>query len=433
MLEHKTVCIRRLAKDRTETVKFERWLRNERVTVGEVVRTEQARTGAIAVGRHVLGIQDTTELNFQKHAGRVHGLGTVGNGKDVGFFMHPMLVLDAETTACLGYAAVHIENRLEGALINRQKLPIEDKESYRWISTAEISKRALSGASCVTFIGDRENDIYEFIARIPDKKTHIITRVRHDRPLEGGEKMYGFLGKQGEVGRMSITVPGDPRKKREAREAILSVRYGEMEVKKPKHCLDKTAPRTIKIRVVEAQEINTPLGQTPIFWRLLTTHAVSSFEDAHRTIKWYQCRWNVEQVFRTLKKKGFDIESSQVESAQDLMKLAVIALSAAIQIMQMVLARDGTTEQKTEDVFSVDDRVVLAMLLTTLEGKTAKQKNPYPKENLAWATWIIARLGGWQGYRSSEGPPGPITLGRGLERFQGICYGVKLSKNVCAA
>lgn len=403
------------------------------MTLRELIRTEQERTGGISSGRHVLGIQDTTELNFQKHAGRVHGLGTVGNGKDLGFFMHPMLVLDAETTACLGYAAVHIENRLDGALVNRQKLPIEDKESYRWISTAQTSKRALVEANCVTFIGDRENDIYEFIAHIPDEKTHIITRVRHDRPLENGEKMYGFLEKQEEVARLSIMIPRDPRKKRAAREATLSVRYGEMEIKKPKHCLDKAAPKTIKIRVVEAQEIDAPIGQSPVSWRLLTTHAVSSFEDAHQIIKWYQCRWNVEQVFRTLKKKGLDIESSQVESAQGLMKLAVIALSAAIQIMQLVLARDGTTNQKTEDVFSVDERVVLAMLLTTLEGKTAQQKNPYLKENLGWATWIIARLGGWQGYRSSEGPPGPITLGRGLERFQGIYYGVKLSKNVCAA
>ena len=63
------------------------------------------------------------------------------------------------------------------------------------------------------------------------------------------------------------------------------------------------------------------------------------------------------------------------------------------------------------------EKNVLEAILTKVEGKTAKQKNPYPKENLAWATWIIARLGGWQGYRSSKGPPGPICLRRGLQRF----------------
>jgi hypothetical protein len=83
-------------------------------------------------------------------------------------------------------------------------------------------------------------------------------------------------------------------------------------------------------------------------------------------------RWNVEQVFRTLKKQGLDVESSQIESAECLMKLAVIALCAAIQILQLVLARDGTTNQKTSDVFSEEEQHVLVMLLVKLEGKTEK-------------------------------------------------------------
>ena len=72
------------------------------------------------------------------------------------------------------------------------------------------------------------------------------------------------------------------------------------------------------------------------------------------------------------------------------------------------------------------------MLLIKLEGKTEKQKNPYPKENLAWASWIIARLGGWKGYVKSEGFAGPITIGRGLKMFYGIYDGWKLYKDVCA-
>lgn len=44
--------------------------------------------------RHILGIQDTTEINYQANDGRAHGLGIVGNRKDIGFFMHPMLALD---------------------------------------------------------------------------------------------------------------------------------------------------------------------------------------------------------------------------------------------------------------------------------------------------------------------------------------------------
>lgn len=432
MLERKVVSLRKLANGRSEAVKFERWLRNDNVSIARLIQAEQDRLSPIVSGRHVLAIQDTTEINYQQHAGRVKGLGTVGNGKDIGFFIHPMLVMDAETGACLGSADIHIENRLKKASDNYPQLPIEDKESYRWISTAERSKKVLSEASCITFIGDRENDIYEFLDRVPDEHTHIITRVRGDRLLANGGKLYAHLEKQAEAGRMTIKIPRDIRKNRKEREAQLLIKYAEVEIKKPKNCSDKTAEKTIKLHIVEAKEINCPAEQEPIHWRLFTTHGIFNLENARQIIIWYRKRWNVEQVFRTTKKQGLDLESSQVESAEGLMKLAIVALCVAIQIMQLVLARDGTTEQKTRDVFTMEEQIVLAMVLTTVEGKTAKQKNPYPKENLGWATWIIARLGGWQGYEKSEGPPGPITIGRGLTRFQGIYSGWKLCKNVCA-
>lgn len=433
MLERKVVSLRQLSNGRSEAVKFERWLGNRHVSIARLIETEQSRIKPIVKDRHVLAIQDTTECNYRKHAGRVHGLGTVGNGKDVGFFMHPMLVLDANTSACLGSAAIHIENRLEGASENYTKLPIEEKESYRWIKTAETSKRVLSQARCITFVGDRENDIYEFIDRIPDEKTHIIVRAWHDRRLDQeGEKIFSYLAKEKEAGQQIITISPDIRNNREKREAILSIKFVKVTIRRPRPCSDKQASKTITLHSVEAKEINCPEGQEAIHWCLLTTHEVKTYDEALQIIFWYQKRWNVEQVFRLMKKQGLDIESSQVESAEGLMKLAILALSAAIQIMQLVLAREGMTEQKTCDVFNEEEQVVLIEVLKTVEGKTVKQKNPYPKENLAWATWIIARLGGWQGYINSEGPPGPVTIGRGLTRFEGIYAGWNLSKNVWA-
>jgi hypothetical protein len=426
IVEKKKTSLRGIAKNRAEEIQFGRWLRNDKVTTRHLIQSEQNRLKTLVAGRHVLGIQDTTELNYQSQSGRVKGLGTVGNGSDLGFFMHPLLVLDAQTSACLGSAEVHLWNRFESASDDYQKLPIEEKESYRWISTAERSKQVLSEADCVTFIGDRENDIYEFIDRIPDEKTHIITRMRHDRSLSNGSKLKAYLEETAEVGRIEIEVPQDLRKGRKKRKATLVIKHSEVEITKPKKCSDKTAAEKLQVWIVEAKEIEVPSNEKGIHWLLVTTHRASGFEQAKQIIMWYRNRWNIEQIFRVMKKEGLDIESSQVESGKDLMKLAVIALYAAIKIMQLVLARSGETMQSTREVFDAGEEQFLEVLLPTLEGKTEKQKNPYVKERLAWASWIIARLGGWKGYVKSEGLPGPIVMSQGLRRFFDLYEGYQL-------
>ena len=95
MIKRKTVIIKRLVNGVAEKKRFERWIRHEDVTSARLISTEKSRLADLVEGRHILGIQDTTEINYQNHDGRAHGLGTVGNGKDIGFFIHPMIALDA--------------------------------------------------------------------------------------------------------------------------------------------------------------------------------------------------------------------------------------------------------------------------------------------------------------------------------------------------
>jgi hypothetical protein len=428
MVERVTVCIKELSDNSAEKKRFERLLRHPEVTPNRIIHTEQARVSTLVSGRHVLAIQDTTENNYQSKAGRVKGLGTVGNGTDCGFFLHPLIVLDGNTGGAIGCAEVTIWNRTKEADKNYQQLPIEEKESYRWISTAVSGARVLSAAASVTFISDRESDIYEYMDRIPQKNTHIITRTRCDRLITHGEykTLYDYLDNTEEAGRISVAIRGDERIGRQKREALLGIKYGEIEIKRPKNCTDTSASKSIKLWVVEAKEIECPAGQEPIHWRLYTSHPVDSFEQAQQIIIWYQMRWNIEQVFRTTKSKGFDIEQSQVEEGESLMKLSLFALFAALKVTQLVTARGGTTELKTSDVFTPDEQVFLTGLLVRTQGKTIKQQNPYPRDNLAWASWIIARLGGWHCYTKSEGPPGPIILARGLKKFHEMFSGWNL-------
>ncbi|MGB6254532.1 MAG: transposase, partial [Bradyrhizobium sp.] len=150
---------------------------------------------------------------------------------------------------------------------------------------------------------------------------------------------------------------------------------------------------------------------------------------ALQIVAWYRQRWHIEQLFRTSKSQGLDLESSQVEAAEALFNLAAIAMIAATKIMQLVLARDGTVDRPATDVVVADQLPLLEALQTRLEGKTVKQKNPHPRHSIAWLAWIIARLGGWTGY-ASERPPGPITMRRGWQRFEQMVQGWSL-RNMC--
>ena len=143
---------------------------------------------------------------------------------------------------------------------------------------------------------------------------------------------------------------------------------------------------------------------------------------AWQVVGWYRRRWAIEQLFRTLKQQGLQVEDSQLGDAGRLIKLTAIATLAACVTMQLVHARDGQSDQSVDIVFAPPEIETMHVLVPKLEGATAAQKNPHPPRSLAWAAWIIAKLGGWDGYPSSR-PPGPITFRNGLQRFHAIAYG----------
>ena len=170
----------------------------------------------------------------------------------------------------------------------------------------------------------------------------------------------------------------------------------------------------VTLSLIEVVETGTPKGAEPVLWRLLTTHRVEDAAMAWRVVGWYRSRWTIEQFFRTLRLQGLELEDSQLETADRLIKLTAIADRAAVIIMQLVQARDGSTGQGAEIAFTLKEIDTLEALLPTLEGKTALQKNLHPLRSPAWAAWVIGKLGGWDGYPKSR-PPGPITMRHGLE------------------
>lgn len=420
------VSLRQIARNRAEKVGITRFFCNPSVTPKEMLETAAARTNAAAAGRHVLVIQDTSEINYQAKSGRKRNLGKVGNGEDLGLFVHPALAIDAQDATVLGLAGATIWRRFKGKAENYQELPIEEKESHRWLSTPLAARALLSGASLVTIIADREADIYELFARLPDARTHLLIRAEHDRALgDGGGRLFAAIAAQPEAGRLEFELEGRPG--RSARKVTLAVRFCPVMLRQPRRGANSRDPRRVTLNMVEVKEIDPPKGEDPIHWRLFTTHPVASLADAARIVELYRLRWNIEQLFRTLKSQGLQIEESFLEDGEALERLAAATLIAACTVMQLVRGRGPAGEaQSAALVFDASEIRVLKAVVADRQGKTVKQKNLYKTGSLAWAAWAIARLGGWTGY-ASERPPGPITFARGLREFHAMAQGYQLA------
>lgn len=427
MVSLKTVCVRRLAAGRRREVQFGRFLANERVSKATLIEGWSHRTRGAVASKHVLGVQDTTEAKFQTAPGRRRGLGKVKKGNARGLLAHTMLALDAESGGCLGLVGGDIWTRGGARRKPHRQRSLKDKESKRWGETADAAKETLAAAAMVTFVEDREGDIYSQWVQVPGNGFHLLVRAAQNRRVAGGGLLFDAPKRVPAGGTRQIELAA--KRGFRARTADVTIRYGRVTLCRPKNTPRRGLPDTVELSFVEVTEPTPPHGAEPVRWLLLTTHDVPDEAAAWQIVDWYLKRWVIEQLHRTLKQQGLRLEESQVEDAERLIKLTAIAIHAAVVIMQLVQAREGNTDLPTSFVFTEDEIETLHALLPTLEGRTALQKNPHPTRNLAWAAWLIARLGGWDGYPSSK-KPGPITLFHGLSDFARINIGRGL-QNVC--
>jgi Transposase DDE domain len=422
------VCVRTLGGNPAGWKRFGLILNSPHVSIGEMLDTVAERTARAAAGRAVLVIQDTTELNYAAHAGRVRGLGTVGNGTDHGFFVHPLLVLDAADGAVLGLAGAIVWQRHETHRAFRRTRPIEDKESHRWIEGMRQAAARLAAAAPIIQVMDCEGDGYEVLAAERPPQVELVVRAAQDRRTREGPTLYAHARSLPPAARFELELRAEPG--RAARTAELELRFGPVTLLRPAHA-PRHLPEQVSLSLVEVHEPAPPADGKPIVWRLLTSRGVADAATARQIVRTYQRRWEVEQLFRTMKRQGFNVEESQLTSAAALERMAVLVLIAATRTLQLTRARDGGPRPAGE-AFGDAEIEGLHALAPTLEGKTALQKNPYPADSLGWAAWIIARLGGWSGYRSQR-PPGPITFCHGLTRFHAIIYGYALAQHEAQA
>lgn len=408
-----------------------RFMRNDSVKTREILGQEQSLCRQTCRGRELVVVGDTSQFNLKEQVSYLKDsdkLGVLGDNKTPGFLAHANMAMDAHTGAGLGLSDLMFwtRQRREG---RSPKLPYEQRESYKWELGIKHSEEILAQAEAITYVFDRESDIFSLFAKVkamPETR-NLISRVHYPRKVQVGDSEYSLDSLFDSIDPCGCyTLPLRKKNRRntsrridqsrQERAAKIQVRFTPIMLQAP---LDQQATTpSVQLWAVEALESadTVPQGEEPVHWRLITTHEITSPQEAMKIIRWYEMRWMVEELFRLLKTQGFNIEGARLEYFSSILKLTAMAFSTALKTLQLVLARDNPQAQPLEEVFSESHQSCLAALNEKYQGETEKQRNPYPPDSLSWASWIIGRIGGWKGLKS-QGWPGPITMKRGLDEF----------------
>jgi hypothetical protein len=430
ILERVVACgsltIRTVGESRAGEIGMHRFLDCPQVKVQEIIATAAHRTAAACAGRRIVAVQDTTEVNFRGRDRGRRGLGKGGDGVGLGFFLHPVIAVDVEQQAVLGVLSAQIWSREPGqdgsARQQRRKRTLAEKESQRWLTSAEQVAELAGEASQVIMVGDRESDIYTVFARRPPGQD-LLVRAAQNRSVSDGGRLFEQPASWLVLTRYALDVPprgpGD-----KGRTAVIAVRAGTVSIKRPRHGYSSQDPEQLALTLVEAVEENPPTGAKPIHWRLLTTLPARTAAEACEVVALYRLRWRIEQTFRALKSDGLSLEDVQLRDAERLFKLAAIGLVAAVRTIQLVDARSGGP-RPASDVAGPELIAAAQAIGPKLQCDTKPQTNPHQPHSLGWLSWIVARLGGWTGYYK---PPGPKVMRRGWDRLAAIAEGYALQR-----
>jgi hypothetical protein len=433
--------------DWAETKAAYRFFQNSKVEVAEMLSGHRCKTAQrIKEHKTVLALQDTSYFVYTNHP-KTEGLGKMSlkKGKNVkniysnGLIMHTCLAVTTKGLP-LGLLDQKIFSRkLRKKNNNKTKphdyLPIEDKESYRWLETLEKTKE-LTGSTRIVTVCDREADLYDFFLRSHQIDAPVLVRANTDRTInrksryaeKDVEKLWEHMRKQPDSGSYVVEISKRSKtkhtKERETRNAIVSVRFGSFTLNPPRnnirHSIEKLPD--IEMHAVYVLEENPPTGEEAIEWMLLTNLPVMSYEDAYEKVLWYCLRWRIEMYFKVLK-SGFMVESCRLGHADRLAKyLTVMSIVAWRLFMITLIAR-------------TDPAIPCSTFLTDQEWKVlflrVNANKPIPKKipTIGIVVIWIAKLGGYLD-RKNDGPPGSIALWRGWKRLVDLSEGLKLANQL---
>lgn len=410
-----SVSINQACDDWADTKATYRLFANEKTTAAKILSPHQARTQVRMAG-HVrcLAIQDTTLLDYSQHPSK-KGLGPIGTTQQTlrGMVMHSVLATTLDGLP-LGVLSQQIWSREETPKQmtpdERRKLPIAEKESYKWLVALSESVQQKPANTQLITVGDSEADIFELFTHVRTLETDLLIRAGQNRTLSEPEVglLWPVLEKQPLVGHLEVHLA--KRHNQPARTATVAVRYTSLTLKAPQHLRPHMGP--LALYGILVQEVDPPADVEPLCWLLLTTVPVTAFDDAVECISWYCRRWQIEILHKILK-SGCRIEAAQLASNQRLMPMIALFSIIAWRLFWLTfLAR-------------TDPHAPAATILAPHELQalyTFLHKQPLPdslQPTVHQATIWIARLGGFLN-RKSDGPPGVTVIWRGWQRLADI-------------
>lgn len=161
--------------------------------------------------------------------------------------------MDRENGFPLGIAETLIWNRDWNKQTKKKRkyhsLPIEEKESYRWIECSETSQKVMDEAASITIVADREGDIYEEFVKVPDERTHLLIRSLHNRKLydiNTNTKLFEHLSNLEPTGHYDLEIKKS-QNKRVPRQTKMEVRYDKIKIARPSNLSQLDYPKYIEL------------------------------------------------------------------------------------------------------------------------------------------------------------------------------------------
>lgn len=377
-----------------------------------VAAHRQATLSRIEAGAYlrILAVQDTTEYNFSTHPATA-GLGPLDNPKVTGFFVHSTLAV-TETGLPLGLLAQALWVRSADDPPKDKHRPIEQKESFKWLQGMEHSSRHLPQTVQVVQVSDQESDIFEYFVQPRPEQVELLVRSYHQRKVVDETKDVRSILRTSPVrGKVQVEVKRTPD--HPARTAVCQVSYQRVKIRPPKKRPGlPTDLKAVTLSAVLIQETNPPPGVEPLEWLLLTTLAVTNFDQACQVIEYYTLRWLIERLHFVLK-SGCALEGRQLRTVDRLQRFLALANVVAWRLLWLTYL--GRAQPDLPCTVAFTDYEWKALYAYT--HKMALVPNDPP--TLQQATLWLAQLGGFLG-RKSDGEPGVKVLWRGWRRLVDI-------------